>query len=48
VLFDNASIDVDVLCASACLPFVFPAVEIAGRAYFDKITYPGGFPHTGA
>ncbi len=34
-LFDNASIDVDVLCASACLPFVFPAVEIKGRAYWD-------------
>jgi NTE family protein len=33
--FDNASIDVDVLCASACLPFVFPAVEINGRAYWD-------------
>jgi NTE family protein len=35
VFFDNASIDVDVLCASACLPFVFPAVEIRGRAYWD-------------
>jgi len=35
VLFDNAAITVDVLCASACLPFVFPAVEIAGRAYWD-------------
>ena len=35
VFFDNASIDVDVLCASACLPFVFPAVEIKGRAYWD-------------
>jgi len=33
--FDNASINVDVLCASACLPFVFPAVEIDGRAYWD-------------
>jgi NTE family protein len=33
--FDNAAIDVDVLCASACLPFVFPAVEIDGRAYWD-------------
>jgi NTE family protein len=33
--FDNAEIDVDVLCASACLPFVFPAVEIKGRAYWD-------------
>ncbi|MDR3531004.1 MAG: patatin-like phospholipase family protein [Rhodopila sp.] len=35
VFFDNASINVDVLCASACLPFVFPAVEIDGRAYWD-------------
>jgi NTE family protein len=34
-LFDNAAIDVDVLCASACLPFVFPAVRIGGRAYWD-------------
>ena len=25
----------DVLLASACLPFVFPAVEIDGRAYWD-------------
>ena len=25
VIFDNATIDADVLCASACLPFVFPA-----------------------
>lgn len=35
VFFDNASITVDVLCASACLPFVFPAVEIGKRAYWD-------------
>jgi NTE family protein len=35
VFFDNAAIDVDVVCASACLPFVFPAVEINGRAYWD-------------
>ena len=35
VLFDNAAISVDVLLASACLPFVFPAVEIDGRAYWD-------------
>jgi len=35
VLFDNSAISVDVLLASACLPFVFPAVEIAGRAYWD-------------
>jgi len=35
VFFGNADINVDVLCASACLPFVFPAVEIKGRAYWD-------------
>jgi NTE family protein len=33
--FGNASIHVDVLCASACLPFVFPAVEIGQHAYWD-------------
>ena len=35
VIFDNASIDADVLCASACLPFVFPAVKIGSRSYWD-------------
>jgi NTE family protein len=35
VLFNNAAIDVDVLLASCCLPFVFPAVEIGGRGYWD-------------
>jgi NTE family protein len=34
-LFGNESIDVDVLCASSCLPFVFPAVQIGGRHYWD-------------
>lgn len=33
--FGNAEITVDVLLASACLPFVFPAVEIGGRTYWD-------------
>jgi NTE family protein len=33
--FGNASIDADVLCASACLPFVFPAVQIGRHAYWD-------------
>lgn len=35
VIFDNATIDADVLCASACLPFVFPAVRIGDRSYWD-------------
>ncbi|MBS0558725.1 MAG: patatin-like phospholipase family protein [Proteobacteria bacterium] len=35
VLFGNREITVDVLLASACLPFVFPAVEIDGRPYWD-------------
>lgn len=35
VLFGNEQIDVDVLLASTCLPFVFPAVEIGGRVYWD-------------
>lgn len=34
-LFENAEITVDVLLASSCLPFVFPAVEIDGRGYWD-------------
>jgi NTE family protein len=35
VLFGNAEINVDVLCASACLPFMFPAVQIGSRAFWD-------------
>ncbi|HVZ08335.1 patatin-like phospholipase family protein [Rhodopila sp.] len=35
VFFGNEAIDVDVLCASACLPFVFPAVRIGNRSYWD-------------
>ncbi len=38
VLFDNARITVDALLASACVPFVFPAVTVDGRACWD-----GGF-----
>ena len=38
VVFENERIDANVLLASCCLPFVFPAVRIDGRAYWD-----GGF-----
>jgi NTE family protein len=34
-IFENAEISADVLCASACLPFAFPAVRIGERAYWD-------------
>ena len=43
VLFGNREITVEVLLASACLPFVFPAVEIDGRAYWDG-AYSGNPP----
>jgi NTE family protein len=45
VLFGNAEITTDVLLASACLPFLFPAVQIAGRAYWDG-GYSGNPPLT--
>jgi NTE family protein len=35
VMFSGAEITVDVLLASACMPLIFPAVEIGGRAYWD-------------
>jgi NTE family protein len=35
VMFSGAGITVDVLLASTCMPLVFPAVEIGGRAYWD-------------
>ena len=35
VIFNNSQIDADVLCASSCLPFVFPAVRIGGRGFWD-------------
>jgi NTE family protein len=35
VMFSGAEITVDVLLASTCMPLVFPAVEIGGRAYWD-------------
>jgi NTE family protein len=34
-IFDNAQISVDVLLASACIPMMFPAVNIGGRFYWD-------------
>jgi NTE family protein len=34
-LFRDAEVTADVLLASACLPQLFPAVEIAGEAYWD-------------
>ncbi len=37
-VFENAELNVDVVLASACLPYVFQAVEIDGEAYWD-----GGF-----
>lgn len=37
-VFENKDMSVDVVLASACLPYVFKAVEIDGEAYWD-----GGF-----
>jgi len=34
-IFSNAEISVDVLLASSCIPMMFPAVNIAGRHYWD-------------
>jgi NTE family protein len=34
-IFDNCEIGVDAVLASACLPFLFQAVEIDGEAYWD-------------
>ena len=34
-IFENAQISVDVLLASACIPMMFPAVNIGGRHYWD-------------
>ena len=34
-VFDNSEISVDAVLASACLPFLFQAVEIDGEAYWD-------------
>lgn len=35
VLWDNETITADALLASCCLPMLFPAVEIDGRAFWD-------------
>ncbi len=34
-VFDNSEISVDAVLASACLPFLFQAVDIDGEAYWD-------------
>lgn len=34
-VFDNETISLDAILASACLPFIFQAVEIDGEAYWD-------------
>ncbi|HWA79522.1 MAG TPA: patatin-like phospholipase family protein [Acetobacteraceae bacterium] len=43
VLFRNEEITVEVLLASSCLPFIFPAVEINGRVCWDG-AYSGNPP----
>lgn len=35
LLYDNSNITAEVLVASACLPFVFPAVQVGDRACWD-------------
>lgn len=35
LLYDNSSVTTEVLVASACLPFVFPAVQVGDRACWD-------------
>jgi NTE family protein len=42
-VFDNSQIGVDAVLASACLPFLFRAVEIGGEAYWD-VGYAGNPP----
>jgi NTE family protein len=34
-VFENREVDIDALLASACLPFLFRAIEIKGEAYYD-------------
>jgi len=45
-VFDNSQISVDTVLASACLPFLFQAVEIDGEAYWDGgyASNPPSFP----
>jgi NTE family protein len=45
-IFHNPEITVDAVCASACLPHVFQAVEIEGEFYWDGgyIGNPAMFP----
>lgn len=35
VVFENEQVDVDVLLASCCLPYLFPAVRVRGRPCWD-------------
>jgi NTE family protein len=34
-VFEGGEIDVDVICASCAVPFLFPPVEVAGRWFWD-------------
>jgi NTE family protein len=53
-VFDGAEVSADAVMASACLPFLFQAVEIGGEAYWDggycgnppifPVIYMGGCP----
>jgi len=45
-IFHNAEITADAVCASACLPYLFQAVEIEGEFYWDGgyIGNPAMFP----
>ncbi|HYD98666.1 MAG TPA: patatin-like phospholipase family protein [Alphaproteobacteria bacterium] len=44
-IFQGEALSLDAILASACLPFLFPAVEIEGRAYWDG-GYSGNPPLT--
>jgi NTE family protein len=49
-IFDNAAMSTDAILASACLPFLFRAVEIEGDSYWDGgyMGNPAMFPLFGA